>query len=351
MNVFADLHHSGLYASLHYLFENRLGFELFRPIGTRWFDEGYWKIAQPYNNNPATIEQYLGIRQDFLPPDGTPALNTIKEQKDGVYYIHDGAHNYYQKAITFEKFLEMDIDVVIASIPAHVEAYKKLIEKHKPKAKLIYQMGNIGWHEHVPFNEVKNIMASVKEFSVPSDVNAVFYRQEFDTEVFKPSPLTTKWITSFVNCLPDPERFNRLREMLPDWEFRAFGISCPDGIWTNIEDIALYMKTSMWGYHYKPGGDGYGHVIHNWMAVGRPVLVNLRDYKDKLAGELLEDGVTCFDISDMDAAEIAYRLEQPNHINIPEYDQMVENVKQRFAQVVDFKRDAEKVKEFIGRLR
>ena len=348
MRIFSDLHHSGLYAAQHYLLENRLGHELYRPIGEEWFTQGYWKIAEPYNNNAGTITQFLGIRQDFVPKDGTPPLNNVKEIQDDVYYIWDGTHGYHQKAISLNKFLSMDFDIIIASIPAHIDAYSRLIKDHNLKAKLIYHIGNIGWHEHVPFDKAKNIMASVKRFNVPDSNNVVFYRQEFDLNVFKPSSLTTQWVTSFVNCLPNPDLWNRLKElMVPDYEFKAFGIDCPDGIWGKIQEIASYMATSKYGFHNKPGGDGFGHTVHNWMAVGRPVLVNLEDYKDKLAGELLVDGETCIDISSMQPHEIAHRLHEISDL---QYQDIRNNVINKFKQTVNFEQDAENVKQFLSKL-
>lgn len=348
MKIFSELHHSGLFASFHYLFENRLGFDLYRPIGEEWFTEGYWKIAEPYDNNAGTITQFLGIRQDFVPKDGTPPLNDVKEIQDDVYYIWDGTHGYHQKAISLNKFLSMDFDVIIASIPSHIDAYSKLIKNHNLKAKLIYHIGNIGWHEHVPFDKAKNIMASVKRFKVPDSNNVVFYRQEFDLNVFKPSQLTTQWVTSFVNCLPNPDLWNRLKELMtPDYEFKAFGIDCPDGIWGKIQEIASYMATSKYGYHFKPGGDGFGHTVYNWLAVGRPILINLKDYRDKLAGEFLIEEKTCIDISDLGAAEIAYRI---SNISDLQYQDMRNNMIEKSKEILNFNREAEDVKAFIERL-
>lgn len=346
MKIFADLHHQGLYASLHYLFEKRLGHNLYRPVGLEWFDKGFWKIAEPYNNAPDTIAQYL--KTGFVPKDGTTPLNDTIGQE-----IIDHNHGITQKAITLDEFCNMDIDVVIASIPAHVKAYKRLIKEYKPNAKLIYQMGNIFWQNEIPWDDVNNIMASVAPFIVPANANknVVFYRQEFDTSIFKPSDNVpkTKLITSFVNCLPQPDKYEELKSLLPEFEFRAHGITCPNGIIDNISTIASIMQDSMFGYHNKPHGDGYGHIIHNWMACGRPVIVNLFDYQDKLAGDLLEDGVTCISLNRHDVGEVA-KVVKDISSNEDWWLQMCENVKYRFKQVVDFERDARNVEIFLENL-
>lgn len=340
LSIFSDFHHQGLYASFHYLFENRLGHELYRPIGKEWFDKGFWKIAEPYNNYPGTIEQYLGDR-DFVPSDGSPSLNIPA----GFCCVLDTTHHFKQKVLTFEEFCNTDIDIIIATIPAHVPTYKRLIKEYKPTAKLIYHIGNIGWHESVP-SEAENIMASVKEFK--TDKNAVFYRQEFDLNVFKPleGPLRHANVTSFVNCLPQPETYLKLKEKLTEFEFKAYGIGCPDGTLGEIDDIARAMQRSTFGYHNKPHGDGFGHVIHNWMAVGKPVIVNLGDYKDKLAGELLIEGETCIDLD----KGIDHVVEIVRRLSSLEYADMSNKVQTKFKEVVDFGRDADKVRNFLDRL-
>lgn len=328
MNIFADFHHSGLFTSLKLLLEDRLGHRLYRPIGLEWFNEGYWEIAAPYGNNIGTVKQFLTAGS--TPTDGTPPLNNV---------LYD--------CITLDEFKEMKIDIIIASIPDHIRAYTQLIKDHKPEAKLIYHMGNIGWHTIVPWNQVNNIMASVAPFPIREGKNAVFYRQEFDLNVFKPTDrIPSNHITSFVNLLPQPEKFEKLKKLLPEYQFFAYGSQCPDGIVETTKRIAIDMQLAKFGYHNKPLGDGFGHVIHNWFAVGKPVIVNLSDYKDKLAGELLEDGVTCVDL-DRGIEYVASRVKNMSDL---EYWDMCKNVKERFASVVDFQRDAKNVKDFIERL-
>ena len=347
MRVFADRHHSGLAASLHYLLENRLGHELYFPIGMEWEERGYWKIHEPYNFAKETARQFLEI--NYTPNDGTNPLNNLTfVPQDGVHHIWDFNNEYYQKAITFQKFLELDIDIVIASIPAHVPAYRKMLKDIGSPAKLIYQIGNIEWHNQVPWDMVDGVMASVKEFPVPNGKHAVFYRQEFNIDFFDQSNLLTEdRVTSFVNCLPKPDYFLNLEKELSEYTFKSYGIACRDGIYQSVREIANEMGRSMFGYHLKPGGDGFGHVIHNWFAAARPVLVNISDYKDKLAGELLEDMVTCIDISTRSPNQVAGIVRELVQSG---YNKMRETVDERFKQVVDFDRDANKVEVFINEL-
>lgn len=328
MNIFADFHHDALFNSFKLLFEKRLGYKVYRPIGTEWFTEGFWKIAEPYNNNPGTIDQFL--KPYSTPTDGTKPLN---EQLDDC--------------LTLKQFKNTNIDLVIATIPAHIQPYKRLIREYAPSAKFIYQMGNIGWHKEVPWDQVDNLMASVKPFEVPDNKNVVFYRQEFDLDIFYPKYLIPEnKITSFVNVLPEPEKYEQLKAALSEYEFKAYGGSCPDGSINNVSTIAEIMNDSKFGYHNKPFGDGFGHVINNWAACGKPVIVNMKDYKDKLAGELLEDGITCIDF-DLGVENTVNRIRNMSDL---EYFDMCNNVIKRFKEVVNFEQDAENIKNFISKL-
>lgn len=344
VNVFADFHHSDLYYSLQLLFEKRLGFNLYRPIGNEWFAEGYWKIAEPYGNHPDTVKQFLGIGN--MAWDQYENLNGNYVLEDGVYRVFDPVHEVHNKAITLAKFKEMDISIIIASVPYHWIAYRKLRDAYKPEAALICHMGNIVWKAR---GDIENLMASTAPFPTPG-INAVFYHQEFPLEIFQYKPPTGgKNITSFVNLLPKAWAYERYKNSLPQFNFRAYGAGCPDGTITGLKNIAKIMQESAFGWHVKPGGDGFGHIMHNWYACGRPVITDRSDYADKLAGKLLVDDKTCIDLEAgspaQNAERIKYWSEPENHA------QMCENAHARFKRHVDFDREFEAVRSFLARAR
>lgn len=345
MNVFADLHHSGLYYSLHILFEKRLGGNLYRPIGTNWFEDGFWDIAKPYNNNPATIVQYLQITPYFAPIDGSPALNTVSQLKSTHYEVRELEHDYIQKAITLDQFKEMDIDIIIASIPDHWVTYKKLRDIYKPKAMLICHMGNIGWDNEklIKQGQVENLLASVKPFDLPKNINLCWYHQELPIVDFK-LPLR-KQITSFVHLFPKPEQYYRYTKALPDFDWKAYGAGAPDGWKNGLVNIYQGMQESMWGYHVKPGGDGMGHIWHSWCMVGRPLLTNFSDYKDKLGGLLFEHTVTGIDLEQGTVSENAAFV---RHYSDPEaHARMCMAVRKRFEEIVNYDIEEKKIRKFI----
>lgn len=373
-NVFTDFHHASLLYSFILLFEKRLGGNVFRPIGMDWATEGYWKVY----DHPATQQQFLTLHQGFRPEDGTPALNQIKEQAsmdqlfdiEGVYFCQDIDSGYYNKAITLSAFFLLPIDIVIASLPQHLEPFKKLCELHPNKPKLIYQIGN-QW-ELFDINLVRNVMASAKinasyvsiDESPDVGLNLIEYHQEFDTHIFKPTPIISdvvkdervitfpeKTIYSFVNVFqsfPDFPLFEQIEREMPDWSFKSYGGQCRDGAAHGSQELAWKMKNARFIWHTKAGGDGYGHVLHNAAAVSRPMIVKKSYYSGKLGDNLLIDGKTCIDIDNLTIQEIVDKIK---YYNAPEqYIQMCENVYSNFKQVVDFDKEATQLEAFLARL-
>lgn len=339
MKILADCHHGDLYNSLELLFEDRLGFELYRPIGMDWFYGGYWKIAEPYGNDINTVKQFLDINNLPWSPYGN--LNGGNFKDGDVYKIFDPRYDRYQKAITLETFSNMDFDLVISSIPAHDISFEQLIKDKMSKAKHIAQMGNV-----YQTTEVKNVMCSTMPYTVPPDKNVVFYHQEFPLKTFvykDPEPSTI--VSSFVNCLPKPEQFSLFEINLPDLKFASYGIGNRDGTVTGLNQIAGIMQNSLFGYHVKPGGDGFGHIIHNWFASGRPVIVGGNDYRDKLAGNLLLDKVTCIDL---DQHSFNESLDLIKHYSEPELHKFTcKQVRKRFDEMVNFDEEEKRIRLFL----
>ncbi len=342
MNVFADFHHLDLWESLRILFEERLGWNLYRPIGEEWATSGYWKIAEPYGNHPDTIRQFLST--EIHTWQSGVFLNGDYRVEDGIYHVYDPVHENHQKAITLEQFKNMPIDIVVSSIPAHDFSFANLITEHKPNAKHIAQMGNI-----YQTTEVKNVMCSTMPYPVPADKNVVFYHQEFDLDTFgyKP-PSDKKKITSFVNLLPRKEIYDLYQSQLVEFDFKAYGAGSPDGTITGTKAIAEIMRDSMFGWHIKPQGDGFGHIIHNWFACGRPVITHGSDYQDKLAGALLQDGKTCLDLESCGFNENINRI---LYWSIPEnHLEMCLNAYNRFKEIVNFDEEEKQIRSFLEKI-
>lgn len=348
--VFCDFHHASLLQSFILLFEKRLGGSVYRPIGMEWVDQGYWKVF----DHPATQQQFLTLTQGYRPIDGTEPLNIVEKYEDGVYYCQDIDSGYYNKAIDLYTFFKLPIDIVIATLPQHIEPFKRLCETHPNKPKLIYQIGN-AWT--VDAGLAPNVMASAIISGVPENINFISYHQEFDLNKFK-VPETTdalthrKTITSLVNCFnimghfaEDWALFQKMETTMPDWKFTCLGGQCRDGAAHGSQEVADTINVSRFLWHTKNGGDGYGHIIFNAAAMGKPMIVKKQYYLGKLGEALFKDGETCICIDGLTPEEIKEKIE---HYNEPEnYLKLFYNVVDNFKREVNFDVEELYIRKFL----
>jgi hypothetical protein len=352
MRILADFHHTELYHSLKLLFEGRLGFELYRQIGMEWQEQGYWKVF----DHPATALQFLSINQQEDP--GPPGLDGEVFEKedlenweyafqDDIYYVRDFSKDVINKAITLDKFKDTKFDILIASIPQHINPFLELIRRYQPQAKLIFQVGNSWTH----FPGVKNILSSTAPFAINPGVNICFYHQEFDLNIFRyvpPESENNKVVNSYIHYMKELNVLDVYKTHLPDWRFTTYGAGMDD-VLHNQFDISNTIINSGWTWHIKPEGDGYGHSLYNSYACGRPTIINCNYYAGKSADTLLEDTVTCIDIGNRGVPDNIEVLK--NFSNPDAHAQMCENAYNRFCEVVNFDEEEIRIRKFIENLR
>jgi len=339
MNVLVDYHHGNLLYSLHLLFEKRLGWKMYRPIGLDWFDHGFFKIAEPYGNAQDTINQYLDISAREW--DRFKSLSGGSWKEDDVYRVPDGENNFVHRAITLDTFKKMKFDLVVSSHPLHSNWADLLV--YQPEAKYIAQIGNENQNTNA-----ENVLCSTADFKPQAGQNIINYHQEFDLDdySYKP-PQNHNKITSFVVGLPEAGTFNSYKNSLPNYDFKAYGAGLDEGSLGNAAEISKEMQDSAFGWHIKPA-DGYGHVIHKWYASGRPLITRKSYYEGKMASPLLIDGETCIDL---DAHTFDENVQLIKYWSIPEnHMRMCENAYQRFNAVVNFEAETEKIREWINNL-
>ncbi len=344
MKVLTDFHHSSLLRSLNLLFEGRLGMELYRPIGMEWFDEGFWSI----NDQLDTARQFLQLESQ--PYDLTPPLNMGEVVRDGVFWIADPGGHTHHRACTLDYFKNNQFDFVIASIPQHVPVFERLIREYMPNAKLIIQMGN-NWN--MDNFAGYNILASVAPTFTAA--NAMFYHQEFDLRVFHDTPVQpVRNVYSFLNIIQNSgigwTDYSELkREMEREgWTFRAYGGQCPDGNMTGAHQLANKMREAAFIFHVKPGGDGFGHIIHNAYAVGRPVITRSSHYRGQLAEQLLIPG-TFIDLDRYGRKEVKKILTQMMY-DPDSLQDMGRRAAERFDEVVDYRKEASEIATWLHSL-
>lgn len=315
-HILADRHHAGLTNSLILLFEKRLGYTLKFQKGLEWYTEGYWNVYPHID----TAKQYL------------------EREVEGL------------KGITLEEFKNTEFDILIASLPQHIDPFRRLIELYQPNAKLIFQVGN-QWDPHHFL--VKNIMASAK-LPPLTGLNTIEYHQEFDLNTFHyGQPKLSKNMYSFINCLntadlfkKDWEFFLQLEKLMPDWNFRSYGGQCRDGYYNSTTEIADKMREAFFVFHLKSGGDGYGHNLWNTAFVGRPMITRLSDYQGKLGEVLFSDGETCLTIDDKDPYEIS-KLLNMIYEDYSIYEDMCQKIYKRATENCNFEKEAREIETFI----
>ena len=361
MRVFCDLHHGDLFWSLHALFEKRLGWELYRPIGVEWFQEGFWKIAEPYGNAPDTITQYLGIGGGpvdllrRLNGDAYPAPNG----PPGVYHVDDPGHpGTTHKAITLAAFKETPFDLIVSTYgPPHDHAYDLLQRLYQPKAKRLAQMGNWQQQSHVG-HVLHSAPWTAPGAGAPSNQQRLHYHQEIDLDLYKHLPPDAgwgdedpwkPWISSMVNLLPAPQIFASFKAALPEVTFRAHGVgdNCTDGILKGAVEVSAAMRQSHLGWHIKPF-DGFGHTAMGWMASGRAVVTRMDEIHEYGwdAPRLFVPGETCIAVQGWDVSAGVAKIRRA--LEPDELVRMGEAAAARFAEICDYDAEEEKIREFLG---
>ncbi|HUV42296.1 MAG TPA: hypothetical protein VMY36_00050 [Patescibacteria group bacterium] len=330
MKVFADYHHGGLYHALHILFVERFGWELFRPIGLEWAEKGIWR----YSDNPPTHRQYLDPVNCELRPDG-------------YYYWRDKSEEIDHKCLTFEQFQKTDIDIILTTVYQHRSTFYVLQKDHKPKAKFVVLEGNSG--TPVDWSIIPNFIDTTGLYPAPAEVKRVVWPQEFPDHLFYPQPPSKiKRIRQYLNCFNETLYYpiwHQYKVLMPDFDWKMHGLNGDDGFITPVSALAESMRSTQFIWHIKQHGEGFGHIIHNAFAVGRPVITVKSFYEGKLAYPLLEDGVTCLDLDGRSVEENVARIRE---FSEPErLKEMSENCRKKYLEMVNFDREAERVKEFM----
>lgn len=338
--VLTEMHHGDLYESLAMLFEDRFGWQLYRPTGMEFWDEGLWNYERHMDHGEAIARQYL----EPWPSDRDMGDHFERDDESHPGRIH--------KLVSLEQVRSQRFDIVLATLAENEEGLHGLARSIG--AKFGIQLGNEGTLNRYDLADF--CMFSTTREHEPW-VPFVYYHQEFSLADFRYEypPTENDLVATWVQCLPstgeDWDRFVRLAEMTPELRWRHHGHCNQDsGYWaSNVKtssEVAAQMRAARIGLHFKKWSDGYGHVIHNLFAVGKPIVATATYYAGKLAGPLFVDGVTSFDVqtrSDVEVTEIIRRLATDDDF----HQRISENAAARFGEVVDFDADAEAVRAML----
>jgi glycosyltransferase involved in cell wall biosynthesis len=344
MKVLVDYHHHDLWESLELLFA-RLGWELYRPIGMDWFHEGYWNFERQWHGD--------AVAKQYLEPWGSDTDTRF-----------DPSHNRHIKLLTLEQARDIKPDIVMSSVAHNHEGLARFARE--VGAKFGLQLGNVRFSA-IDMQEDRWDLADFGLVSAilpgPVDKPHVVYHQEFDLNAFRYEPPLRNdpfVVSSFVNCFPENARtyaeFRGVAQMAPDFDWRVYGAygSVPEDEYAcgNIgvcAEVGSAMRDSDVAWHTKQWSDGFGHVIHNWFAVGRPVFGYAGYYASQLAGPLWVEGVTSFDLegkSPDDVVRLLAELRQDEERHL----RMSEAAAARFREIVNFDEEAEQIRAMFAQV-
>ena len=310
-NVLADRHHSGLFHSLQ-LMAARFGWTLYTPIGHDWWNEGYWRFGQGYGDDR--------LARQFLEQ---------KPEPDGEF--PDAPINF----VTLAQAREMDWAFVIASVPDNEWGFRQFATQHG--AQFVEQVGNTG--QWVNWRLGPLVLSSSE---MPIEGQGVVYHQEMDPIPYSP-PTVRNTATSFVNCMPSMGYcWDLLRQAtIP---VAVYGIDGPAGIVKPFSRLVELMGSVGWGWHDKQQGDGFGHVIHSWAAVGRPLIGHASHYTGKMAERFWRDGDTCIDL---DRHSVHEAMQIIHGIGKAKHERMCRAIRTEF-DAIDHDAEADRIADLLG---
>ena len=354
MKIFLDNHHEELTESLRILFEDRMGWEVYRPIGLEWYHEGYWHIYPAL----ATAEQYLGLhvgkalqqkwQEDPSSIEHHRHFNpNVLENSDGIYDIGSVVYpNKRYLGITLERFKSTPFDVILSSIPSHARVFNELIQLYQPQAKHIFQVGN-NWTYDFP---VKNILSSSKLAfdSLSTDKHAIFYHQEFSLQTFSfVDSFNPTSIYNMLHYMKDTDKFFEVEKRLPGWLCKCHGAGNREkSRGPSILDVANCFREMGFLWHVKREGDGYGYNVFHAAARGRPIITRCKHYQGMTAAPLLVHGETCLDLDQCNIVETVQKLQEM----AGNYSFHSQAIHDKFKQQVDFDEEAKQIKNFLENL-
>lgn len=340
MNVLVDRHHASLYYSMQ-LLGDRLGWDIYTPIGHEWWDEWYWSFGRGTYNDDRLAQQYLNTANWDYVVRGQPLRLPEYHAWDSEY------PDRVIKGVTLAQARTMTWDYVVATLQDNQTGFAKFARESG--AQLIFQVGNTG--QQIAWDREPIVLNSSE---MPLLGRGVVYHQEFDSDglfAYR-EPTDRRMVRCFVHLLHETVCY-------PVWqEFRTFHSDAlryghaptfedPSYV-TNLKPttaIAGVMADSGWGWHDKPHGDGFGHVLHGWAAIGRPLIGHASHYRGKMGEPFWQDGKTCIDLDRHSVAEAA---EIVRTISADEHAKMCRAIRATFDELVDYDAEAERIRELLG---
>lgn len=355
MRVLTDFHHHALAESLLILLQDRFGADVWFPYGMEWFDSETWNFERAWHGDRVARQYLEGIWAG------------AEDIGDGQVVRHDPRHpgrRHY--GVMYGEAAFWKWDLVISSLPHNDEGFYRFAQQ--TGARFVVQVGN--HMQDSRWDLADAILASStlpglterSQWATPVTYMGkpcVIYHQEFDMGIFRQrAPVAGREVASWVNCFAETPVYPAFREFARrtaddfDWKvYGSYGSAQPDelaaGDVSLVPEVAARMSQARVIWHQKSWSDGFGHVVHNAFALGRPVVGVPRYYHDKLAGPLFVEGVTSFDVeahSEDELVAIMRRLRDDDAYHA----EISDNAARRFREVVNFDEEAAAIGRMLG---
>jgi hypothetical protein len=229
MRVLVDYHHHDLWESLELLFTDRFGWELLRPIGMDWFEQGYWNHERKWHGD--------AIARQYLEPWGSDITDL-----DGRLSRLDTSHNRVQRLVTLEQARELRPDIVISTLAHNHEGLARFAAE--VGATFGLQIGNVRFGAQ----DMAEDRWDLADFGLVSGVMPltppkphVTYHQEFVVPEYEAPPrgrygythegplvaLGQFTVSSFVQCYPETDWAYKwmtdTAAVAPELDWRVYG--------------------------------------------------------------------------------------------------------------------------------
>ena len=335
MNILCDRHHADLWWSLE-LLAKRLGAKLYCPYGMEWYDQGYFRLYGDLRKQ----DPYRWLAKQYL-------VDTIYDS----YFRESkmGCVDYPKpNLITLDEFKDTPFDIIICSVHEN-EPYFAKLKEFQPHAKFMRQVGN-DLDTNIDQSLYSNLLASANSPYEAFSGHKVLYRQEFDLNLFRYQPISQfRNLYTFQNGMEDNEdawgRWTDLKHELSEFTFKSYGGGNEDGKFYSKRRFIEAMLESSFIFQTKGQWEGYGHVVHNAMCLGRPMILKRSDYAGKLAEPLLIKDETYLEITDPELIFKIRHYSQPVQLRT-----MSDKARRLFNEVVDFDQEFIAIRKFFEEL-
>lgn len=388
LKVLIDQHHTDLFRGFQMLFEQRLGYEVYRPSGPEWYPRFYWHPIEGEalgNLMPHAVFDPL-VHKSVLPPPEDQSKGKLWQNfrlglNDGVRF----------RWMTLDQ--AKDLDLIVCTIARNESRFHDLKNYLGLKCPIVRYTGNTMESLNLDHFDIflPAYLPDYEQYVKTGKKPGILYHPEFDENLYSYSPvplLDKPIIRAFLNFMyhhrepggmyekwthyagygaevgavaymhgvgTPPAGIDIDLNMPMDLALEKIGrldlqdrskwpdLRCNRGEAPNHPILSGLMKLSNIMIHPKWLQEGYGFVIHQFASCGRPPVIP-RHYESLSAKFFLQDKETCIFMTgddQTDRANFHWALKPENNARLGE------TIHKRFKETVNFEDEAERISALL----